>query len=205
MARFGREQQIGPDAAPDPRDPAEQPDSPRTVVSRSAGGTYPDPPGSGGEVAVPEQQAVAAISAVVAERVREAVKGIPGDDGTGAESIVLQLLNAQTVDDLNAPWEATNGRALNGKRLKINGVTQRPSSYEDGAGIFLVADAWDAKTGEQATFTTSALSVVIQLARAHQLGLFPVIADVVVAERPTARGFYPYHLRIVAAGSQQAG
>ena len=50
-------------------------------------------------------------------------------------------------------------------------------------------------------FTTSAVSVVIQLARAWQLGLFPVIADVVVAERPTERGFYPIHLRIVTAGN----
>lgn len=182
MARFGREQQIGPDSAPDYRDPAEQP----------------------GTVAVPEQAAVAAISPEVAERVREAVQDIPGDDGTGAESIVLQLLNAQTIDDLNAPWEATNGRALNGKRLIIRGVTQRQSQFEDGAGVFLVVDAADAKTGEQATFTTSALSVVIQLAQAHRKGFFPIIADVVVAERPTERGFYPYHLRIIAAGNKAA-
>ena len=68
--------------------------------------------------------------------------------------------------------------------------------------MFLVVDAADAKTGEALTFTTSAVSVVLQLARAWSLGLFPLIADVVVAERPTARGFYPYHLRIIAAGNQ---
>jgi len=180
MARFGTSKQAGA--------PAE---------------TTPDAAdASGGEVATVADNTPAPISAEVAERVRVLAEGIPGDDGNGAERIVTQLLDAQTIDDLNAPWEGTSGRNLAGKRLAIRGVTKRPSQFSDGAGIFLVADAVDAKSGEPAVFTTSALSVVIQLARVHQLGLFPVIADVVVAERPTERGFYPYHLRIVAAGNQ---
>jgi len=162
---------------------------------------------SGSEVATTTGAEIAPYSPETIARVQEAVKTIPGDDGSGAERIVTQLLDATTIDDLNAPWEGTSGRNLNGKRLTIRGVTQRPSTFEDGTGIFLVADAVDAKTGETCVFTTSAISVVIQLARVHQMGMFPVIADVVVAERPTERGFYPYHLRIVAAGNrgQQAG
>ena len=141
------------------------------------------------------------MSPEVIERVRDAVRGIPGDDGGGAERIITALLDATSIDDLNAPWDGTSSRNLAGRRLAIRGITQRPSQFEDGAGIFLVADAVDAKTGEPAVFTTSAVSVVIQLARAWHLGLFPLIADVVVAERPTERGFYPIHLRIVAAGN----
>jgi len=180
MARFGSKQ-----------DQASAPDSPPAPA-----------PAPGAEVAERDSNTPAPIPAEVAERVRQLAAAIPGDDGSGAERIVTQLLDAQTIDDLNAPWEGTSGRNMAGKRLAIRGVTQRPSQFSDGAGIFLVADAVDAKTGEPAVFTTSALSVVIQLARVHQLGLFPVIADVVVAERPTERGFYPYHLRIVAAGNQ---
>lgn len=153
------------------------------------------------EVATTQDTAPAPISQEVAERVRAIVRDVPGDDGSGAERIVTQLLDAQSIDDLNAPWDGTATRNLAGRRLIIRGITQRPSSFEDGAGVFLVADAVDAKTGEPAVFTTSALSVVIQLARAWQLGLFPVIAEVVVADRPTERGFYPIHLRIVAAGN----
>jgi len=179
MARFG--QNKGTDPAP-----VTTPDAATTPA---------------GEVAHVDTAEPAPISAEVAARVRELVAPIPGDDGTGAERIVTQLLDAQTVDDLNAPWEGTSGRNLAGKRLAIRGVTQRPSAYQDGAGVFLVADAADATTGEGATFTTSALSTVIQLARCHQLGIFPIIADVVVADRPTARGFYPYHLHIVAAST----
>lgn len=159
------------------------------------------PEASSGALAVPGDASPAPMSASVIARVREAVSAIPGDDGSGAERIVTQLLDATTIDDLNAPWAGTSGRNLAGRQLVIRGVTQRPSTFEDGAGIFLVADALDRKTGEPCVFTTSAVSVVIQLAKVHQLGMWPVIADVVVAERPTERGFYPYHLRIVAAGN----
>lgn len=177
---------------------------PKTPAAEQAP-EYPDtsPPAST-EVAVPDSGEVAPISPELRARVIAAVEGIPGDDGSGAENIVRQLLDATTIDDLNEPWESTSGKKLNGRRLEIRSITQRASSFEEGAGIFLVADAVDASSGEQTTFTTSALSVVIQLARAWQLGMFPIIADIVVAERPTARGFYPYHLRIVAAGRKQA-
>jgi len=181
MARFGSKQ-----------DQAPAPDSPPAPA-----------PAPGTDVAERDSSTPAPIPAEIAERVRQLAAAIPGDDGSGAERIVTQLLDAQTIDDLNAPWEGTSGRNLAGKRLSIRSVTQRSSTFEDGAGIFLVVDAVDAKTGEPAVFTTSALSVVIQLARVHQLGLFPVIAEVVVAERPTERGFYPYHLRIIAAGNQR--
>jgi hypothetical protein len=161
----------------------------------------PPPAAPAAEVAVKQDNAPAPISAEVAQRVRDAVEGIPGDDGSGAERIITALLDAKTIDDLNAPWDGTSGRNLNGRRLTIRGISQRSSQFADGAGIFLVADAVDSKTGEQTTFTTSAISVVIQLARAWQLGLFPIIADIVVAERPTEAGFYPYHLKVIAAGN----
>ena len=144
--------------------------------------------------------APAPVSPEVAARVRDAVEDIPSDSGDGAEGIITALLAAATIEDLNAPWEASSGRDLAGKRLRIESVTRRASQYEDGAGVFLVVTGTDLGTGEKTVFTTSALSVVIQLARAWQLGLFPLVADVVAADRPTERGYYPYHLRIVAAG-----
>ena len=161
-------------------------------------------PASAGEVAIPETGGAPVISPEIAARVRELVEPIPGDDGDGGERIITALLSAASIDDLNAPWEGTSGQKLAGKRLEIRGVTQRKSQFEDGAGIFLVADATDTKTGDKATFTTSAVAVVLQLAVAHKLGLFPIIADVVVADKPTARGYYPYHLQVIAAGRGRA-
>lgn len=162
-----------------------------------------DEPGT--ELAPADDAEVTRYSPEVLATLRELVAGIPENDDTGAEAIVVQLLTASSIDDLNAPWEGTSGKKLAGKRLTVRGITARPSSYEGGAGIFLVADAVDTKTGERQVFTTSALSCVIQLAKAHQLRMFPLLVEIVVAERPTARGFYPYHLRVIAAGTHAAG
>lgn len=162
-------------------------------------------PAPGGEVAQVEAGEVEGYSAAVIAQVRELVAGIPGDDGTGGERIVTALLAAESIDDLNAPWEGTSGRALAGKRLAINGLSQRDSSFEGGTGIFLVVAAADAKTGEAVVFTTSSIAVVLQLAKAWAMDMFPLLAEVVVAPRPTARGFYPYHLRILAAGRKGQG
>lgn len=159
----------------------------------------------GAEVAPAEGGEVAEYSPAVLAKVRALVAAIPGDDGSGGERIVTQLLDATTVDDLNAPWEGTSGRNLAGKRLSIRGLAQRPSSFEGGAGVFLVVDAADAKTGDATTFTTSSIAVVLQLAQAYAMGMFPLICEVVVSPRPTARGFYPYHLRILAAGRKGEG
>lgn len=163
----------------------------------------PDQPGT--SLAQNDTAEVAAYSPELVAKVRELVADIPDNSDSGAEAIVAQLLAAETIDDLNAPWDGTSGRNLAGKRLTVRGVSARPSSFEGGAGIFLVADAVDAKTGERAVFTTSALAVVIQLAQAHKRQMFPLLVEVVVAERPTARGFYPYHLRVLAAGRAASG
>lgn len=166
--------------------------------------TEPEPE-TGAEVAPAETGEAEQYPPELVARVRELVAAVPGDDGSGGERIVTQLLAAASIDDLNAPWDGTSGRNLAGKRLTIRGIVQRPSSFDGGTGIFLVVDAADSKTGEALTFTTSAISVVLQLAKAHNLGMFPLIAEVVVADRPTSRGFYPYHLRIIAAGNHGNG
>jgi len=183
MARFGRAE--------------------RDALDAHITGQNDDTPGA--ELAETDDAPVAEYSPEVVAAVRELVAAIPGNDDAGAENIVTQLLAATTIDDLNAPWEGTSGRNLAGKRLQVRGVTARKSSFDGGTGIFLVADAVDAKTGDKAVFTTSALAVVIQLAQAHKLGMFPLLVEVVVADRPTARGFYPYHLRVLAAGSTAKG
>jgi hypothetical protein len=133
----------------------------------------------------------------------QAFQNIPDEGGAGIESILQQLLTATDVDTLNAPWDATNGRALAGRTLSIRSIIRRPSQFEDGPQLFLVVDAVDAKTGENVTFTSSALAVLVQLAMAYNLGMFPIMAEVVVAERPTERGYYPYHLRVLAASGQR--
>jgi len=204
MARFGT-------SKPGDTDPAG-----RIATDREPGTDLapasPQPPqdgGSGQELARrltwPERDMTQlAIPEHLLGQVLDAVELIPAEGGGGMEGILTQLLSAASVDDLNKPWSGTSGRELAGRRLSIRDMIRRPSAFDDGPAIFLVVRCADAKTGEEVTFTTSALAVIVQLAIAHKMGLFPLLADIVVSDRPTERGYYPYHLNVLAAGGAAA-
>jgi len=131
-------------------------------------------------------------------RVISVVQDLPGASDTGYGDLLDKLLSATTFEDLNSPWSGTSGRDLAGRRLLITTVSQRPSSYEGGPQIFLVVESTDTRTGEQVTWTTSALAVIVQLAVCHQRGWLPAIAEITAAAKPTAQGYTPYHLTITA-------
>lgn len=152
------------------------------------------------DVATRDTTAPAPIPAHLLEQIEQAVAAIPDGGDGGAERIIEALLAAKTIDDLNQPWEGTSGSKLAGKVLRIDALTKQPSDFTDGPAIFLVVTSTDTKTGEKVTWTTSAVAVIIQLAQAWRLGLFPIIAEVVLAERETKRGYRPYHLRVIGVG-----
>lgn len=183
MARFGSNTPDQPAAEVAVADPS---------ITREL--TWPEPDG-----------AAPVISEQVLVALLDAVEKIPATGAGGLDGILETLLAAQSIDDLNAPWNGTSGRELAGRRLRLTDVIRRPSQFEDGPQLFLVVTAADAKTGERVTMTTSALAVILQVAVAWNLGMFPLLVDVTVAERPTARGYYPYHLTVLAAGGSAAG
>lgn len=145
------------------------------------------------------------ISQSVLNALLEAVEQIPAEGGGGMDGMLETLLAARSIDDLNRPWNGTSGRELAGRRLRLTDVIRRPSQFEDGPQLFLVVTCADAKTGERLTMTTSALAVILQIAIAWNLHMFPLLVDVVVADKPTARGYYPYHLTVLAAGGAASG
>lgn len=123
--------------------------------------------------------------------------GIPeADDSEAYEAIVLKLLGATEVDGLNAPWDTSNGADLVGYRLKIESIERRTSDYAGGLGLYLVCKGVNVGTGEPFTWTTGSVSIVAQLTRAWHLKAFPVIAELVVADTPTANGYRPQHLQV---------
>lgn len=152
---------------------------------------------AGQEVAQRQAGTPAPIPAALLAQLEDAVKLVPTENGAGMEGMLSRLLAATSIADLNKPWESTSGRLLAGRTLSIRGIIQRPSTFAGGVTIFLVVDSVDMKTGEEVTWTTSAIMTVMQLVMAYKLGFFPLTAEVVVAERPTAGGFYPYHLNVV--------
>jgi hypothetical protein len=132
----------------------------------------------------------------------EMAAGIPeADDSEAYESIVLQLLAADTVDQLNAPWDTDAVEKLAGHQILIQDLTRRPSDYAGGLGMYLVAKGVDQSTGEPAVITTGAVSVVAQLARAYFVGGLPIIARWVIGDPSPRTGRRPQHLEIIALAS----
>lgn len=137
------------------------------------------------------------IHGETARQLRELLATIPVDDENGNQRIAEQLLSAKTVVDLNKPWESTGGRELVGREMRVDWVKARPSQYAGGLGAFLVVEFTDTATGEKSIMTTSAMAPIIQLARLHAGGWLPAYCKVIVSERPTEKGFYPYHLQFM--------
>ena len=123
--------------------------------------------------------------------------GIPeADDGDAYESIVLQLLNAEDTDDFNAPWDTESAAKLAGEHLMIESMARRQSDYAGGLGVYIVVKGTVTRTGEKFVFTTGGVANVAALARIHYQGKLPAVAELVIADTPTAKGFRPQHLKI---------
>lgn len=147
---------------------------------------------------------VAILSEDLVKRFAEMAVMIPTEDGAGSERILEQLLSATSWEQLDDPWDSTNGQRLRGKHLRVDSITRRPSTYEGSLGIFLVVDSVDVDSGEKVVWTTSSISVVGQLVRAYVMKWMPLYVTVVVAERPTERGYFPQHLEITGHGKPAA-
>lgn len=130
--------------------------------------------------------------------------GIPeADDGEAYENIVLQLLNADDVDAFNAPWDTDAAAGLAGKMLKIESMARRASDFAGGLGLYIVVKGVRMDTGENFVLTTGGIANVASLARIHFMGRLPAIAELVIAETPTANGFRPQHIKIHSLGAAQ--
>ena len=125
------------------------------------------------------------------------------DDGGAYENIVMQLLAATDVDGLNAPWDTSDAEKLANHRLKIESIQRRPSDFNAGLGLYLVCKGVDMGTGETFVWSTGSVSVVAQLARAHFLGAFPVIAELVISDTPTKNGYRPQRLNVIGFGGSK--
>jgi hypothetical protein len=120
------------------------------------------------------------------------------DAGEGGYERILELIaEAQDPAELDAAWRSGDLVELAGVPLTVRGITKAPSDFVGGLPWFLILDAVNEVTGEKLNVTTGAVSVVAQLVRAHAIGAFPLRVRPVVAERPTARGYYPQHLEVL--------
>lgn len=124
------------------------------------------------------------------------IADVPEAGGDGFEAILQAVLDAQGLQDLDAPWRSSGLEDWANLPLRITGLKRMPSDYDGGLPFFLVVQAVQPATGEIVTITTGAVSIVAQLAKAWSAGWFPLDVIPRKAARPSARGFYPMHLEV---------
>lgn len=122
----------------------------------------------------------------------------PPDDATAR--IVGQILEAQSVEELDRPWDAEGMRDLRDTVVRVNSVHKMPSDYRKGLGTYLVCNCTDPASGEQFVLTTGSVSIVAQLVRAHALGGLPLEVVPKMAEKASKNGYFPMHLELVRRG-----
>jgi hypothetical protein len=148
-------------------------------------------------VATHDAGAGAQISERVLRQFADMVAMLPQDDTGGTESIVAQILAAETFEELDSPWSASDTEDLIGTVLTIESVKARRSDYADGLGFYVIATGKVYGTDKPVTFTTGSVSVVAQLVKAYAMGALPLVCTLQQAERPTEKGYRPQHLAIV--------
>jgi hypothetical protein len=125
--------------------------------------------------------------------------GIPeADDAEAYENIVAQLLAADGVDALNAPWDTSTVDNLANHRLRIESMTRRQSDFAGGLGVYIVAKGVDMGTGETFVWTTGSVAIVAQLARIHHMGALPAVVELVVGDPSPTTGRRPQHLKVLS-------
>lgn len=126
-----------------------------------------------GEV-VPVGQGPQLVSPAMVEAYENMLTSIPDAGGEGIERILAQIAGVTDPRDLDAPWRTAGLDKFMDELIEIRGIRKLPSDYGSGLPWFLVLDIVYKATGELLTATTGAVMVVAQLAKAYQLGAFPI-------------------------------
>lgn len=128
------------------------------------------------------------------------LEAVPEPDDDAAARIVMEIMQAQSIEDLDKPWDVEGMRDYDGTVLQVQSIAKMPSDYKTGLGCYLVCKCTQPGVGEVFTLTTGSVSIVAQLVRAHTLEAFPLEVVPRQSERPTRKGYRPMHLELVRRG-----
>ena len=126
-------------------------------------------------------------------KILESIPEAQDDDGVG---FILDVLNAETVDDLNREDSLPSLDSLAPCRLKFLDVVRRPSDLENGMPFYLVVDAMDTRTGEAIRFQTSAGTPMAVIASRWQRGQWPFVASFTKKAEATKGGYHPLQVKV---------
>lgn len=115
------------------------------------------------------------------------------------DSIAGQILEAETMAEQNAVWDATGSKDAVGRQFIFHSVHLQPSDYDEALlPYYLVCRVTDRTTGERTVLTTGSLNVMVALVKAQVLGQLPWEAEIVGPRRTPKTGRIPLHLRWIA-------
>ena len=113
-----------------------------------------------------------------------------------SREIIMQLLAAETDEELQTFGGATGWRELLSVPVELRGFKWRKSDYSEGSPIYVIVQGFRTDTGEAVILTTGASNVLAQLSNlARRRVLVGAVWSLEEAERETAAGFKPLHLR----------
>lgn len=141
-----------------------------------------------------KNNAVAVVEEVRSNSMRlfeEAAASMVADDPS-ADDMLVDILTATTVDDILG-GNAIHLQDIIGTPFTINKATLRESDYDAGLPAFVVLNVtFDG--GNNGVVTTGASTVVAQVIRMHQIGVFPQRVNSYKTTKPTKAGYYPVQL-----------
>lgn len=126
---------------------------------------------------------------------------LPMQDEGDVTGILAQIINAESILELDSPWQSAGMGRYNGYALEIRSIKRLESDFPGGLGWYLLCEGVIMETGEYKAFSTSAVAVMAQLLIAWNRGFFPYQVYVRIATKPTKKGFYPMHLETYRGGA----
>lgn len=158
---------------------------------------------AGSELAIQVRSSLDIVSLnELAETIRsnERVEVVDDPDQISRE-IFEQILGAKSDADLNQMGQATGWRELEGVQVRLGADFRwRPSSYQEGAPVFLVVPA--EKIGpdgelEPVVLTTGSRNVIAQLMNMAARGTYQGrIVSIERAQKASSRGYFALWLRV---------
>lgn len=164
------------------------------------------------DIAVPAGNALSAKDAANVAELEEILRTgevdgpeIIDDPAEISRSIIAQLLDAESDEELQGFGEATGWRELLGVPMELHSFKWLRSTIEGGgAPIYFVVNAYDLKDGVKRVLTTGSMNVLAQIVNMYKRGALEGSVWKLVQMDETKSGFHPLKLEKVASSREEA-
>lgn len=108
----------------------------------------------------------------LARQLEPLLAAIPEAGQDGETEVLRQILEAQSIEDINRIWDADSLRDHADQLIVVHGLKWRASDFAGAFGVYLLIDA-ELTGGTRRVLTTGSLNAVAELVKAASLVDFP--------------------------------